>query len=117
MPQKNRNEREEEARKAGKTVTVRDSDFYGEDPAASPHSAKKSHGVVGQEPVEDRTVSPRQPPGAGKMTSPPIGDSAERLLPEDAKRRALPAEEGAHRRAVEGHPDRLSPGKKRRGEF
>ncbi len=117
MPQKNRNERELEARRAGKTVTVRDSDSYAEDKAASPHAAKKSGGVVGQEPVPDRTVSPRQPPGAGKTKSLPIGDSADRMLPEDAKRRALPAEEAAHRRAIEGHPDRLSPGKKRRGEF
>ena len=117
MPQKNRNEREQEARRAGKTVTVRTSDLNREDPAKSAHATKKSRGVVGTADLPDRTVSPRQPPGAGKTKSLPIGDSADRLLPTDARRRALPSEEGAHRRAVEGHPDRLSPGKKRRGEF
>lgn len=33
MPQKNRNEREQEARRAGKRVTIRTSDFDRENPA------------------------------------------------------------------------------------
>lgn len=117
MPQRNRNEREQEARRAGKRVTVRTSDLNQENPAASAHATKKSRGVVGTADLPDRTVSARKPPGAGKSRSLPLGDFADRMLPADAKRRALPREEAAHRRALEGHPDRLSPGKKRRGEF
>lgn len=117
MPQKNRSEREQEARRAGKRVTVRKTDLDRENPAKSPHAGKKSRGVVGTMGLPDRTVSSRKPPGAGRIKSLPIGDSAERILPPDAKRRSLPREESARRRALEGHPDRLSPGKKRRGEF
>ena len=118
MPKKSPDERIRRARAAGTTATIKATD-PGVRPAEtelSPLAAKKSLWNVGEGYPEGRTVSRQKPPWAGSMKSPPLEGEAKSVLPDDP-RAALPREERLAERIREGHRERLSPGKKKRGQF
>lgn len=123
MPIKSPDDRIRRALASGTTATIKATDPgvrtpQGPPPEAglSPHALKKSRWNVGEGSPEGRTVSRANPPHAGAMKSPPLDGEAESVLPADP-RAALPREEREAERIREGHRDRLSPGKKKRGQF
>ena len=118
MPEKSREERIRRAKAEGKTVTIKESDVEPkfEQLGMSRHAEKKSRGVIGEEHPEGRSTSHRVPPGHGHSVRPPLPGDPESVLPPDARRTALPREEAEAERIREGHPSRLSPSGKKRGE-
>jgi hypothetical protein len=94
MPEKTQAFRARAAKKKGSTMTLKASDLHAAE-GLSPHKAKKMR-VPEQASVgfEDRSVSPRKPPGRGltlrsrKLPLPELGSSTSR-------RKTLPAEAAA----------------------
>jgi hypothetical protein len=123
MPTKSPDDRIRRALASGTTATIKASDPGVRTPGGvrpeaglSPHALKKSRWNVGEGTPEGRSVRRASPPHAGSMKSPPVEGEAESVLPADP-RAALPREEREAERIRMGHRDRLSPGKKKRGQY